>query len=87
MDSTKHLLKIDAIRISLCLSIKILHQLTKAKKSRARLEVFSRIDRLFKYLYPFITHKDEESLEYVHLVLKIIHNCADNKELHKNLLE
>ena len=87
MDSTEQLLKIDAIRISLCLSIEILCQLTEGKKTGARPEVFRRIDRLFKYLYPFITHKDEKSLEYVRLGVKIIRNCADNKDLLKNLPE
>jgi hypothetical protein len=43
----------------------------------ARKLVFNKLDRLFKYLHPFVFEKDVKSLEYVLKVIKIICNCAD----------
>ena len=39
--------------------------------------MFNKLDRLFKYLHPFVFEKDTKSLEYVLKVVTIIYNCAD----------
>ena len=65
------------------MSIEILFELTEQSQKKvfrmqiARKLVFNKLDRLFKYLHPFVFEKDVKSLEYVLKVIKIICNCAD----------
>jgi len=53
----------------------------------ARKLIFNKLDRLFKYLHPFVFEKDVKSLEYVLKVIKIICNCADQTELRTGFLK
>ena len=86
-------MKIDAIKISLCLSIQVLSLLvgTEQKQKQhskipARKDILNKIDRLYMFLLPFLKYEDKESLPYVQMVVDIIKKCASEK-LHDKIRE
>lgn len=85
------MMKIDAIRISLCLSVKALYSMTKRNKRYAcnpiiehplALELF----RFFTHYVKYSGGEDFRVLKYVVKVIKILQNCSEVASLCKSLL-
>ena len=82
-DRSTPILKIDAIKISLCLSVQVLSLLVGAEQTKskipARKDILNKIDRLYMFLVPFLKYEDKESLPYVLKVVQIIWKCTQEK--------
>jgi hypothetical protein len=71
--------KIDAIRISLCLSLKILNKLCELKKKQACILIVENAysGDLFRYMMPFLVYDDNKTLSYVMKMVSIIQQCTE----------
>ena len=72
------------MKISLCLSIKILQKLTKIKKRAACIPIISSqySNELNKFMTSFIEFKDIKTIKQVKQTIKILRNCAECTNLH-----
>lgn len=83
-DSEFTLRKIDAIRLSLCMSIKILYKITKVKKRNACSLIMDNdlSSELFKFFTPYLDHGDRTCFSQIKQAIKIICNCSEGPTLH-----
>ena len=80
--------KIDAIRYSLCLSVKALYQMTKRKKRYACNPIIENrlASELFRFFSAYVNNGDKTTIKYVRKVIKILQNCSEVASLCKTLL-
>eukprot|EP00347_Sterkiella_histriomuscorum_P023636 403333912 len=81
--------KIDAIRFSLCMTIKILYKSASTKKKLNCQNILENelSGEIFKYLTQFIENGDNSVFRQVYQVVKIIQNCAEFIQLHQLILQ
>ena len=82
-------MKSEAIRLSLCLSVKALYKMTKTKKRYACNPIVENglASELFRFFNCYVVHGDRSTLKYVKKVLKIFANCSEVASLCKGLLD
>lgn len=81
--------KMSGIRLSLCLSLRILYILSVQKKKIACQAIADNkmSSDLFQFFVPYIEHKDHSGLKQIKQVVKIIQHCVEFQQLHGAILE
>ena len=82
-------MKFEAIRMSLCLSVKVLYKMTKTKRRYACAPIVENglASELFHFFNSYVTCGDGSTLKYVRKVVKIFQNCSEVASLCKGLME
>ena len=88
-DENYELNKISGIRLSLCLSLRILYKLSVLKKKIACEAIIDNkmSQDLFQFFVPYIEFGDRSGLKQIKQVVKIIQNCAEFVQLHVAILD
>lgn len=88
-DESYELNKISGIRLSLCLSLRILYKLSVQKKKIACQAIIDNkmSQDLFLFFFPYVEYGDRSGLKQIKQVVKIIQNCAEFIQLHSAILD
>ena len=81
--------KISGIRLSLCLSLRILYKLSVQKKKVACQAIIENkmSSDLFQFFIPYVEYGDRNGFKQIKQVIKLIKNCAEFIQLHSAILE
>jgi hypothetical protein len=81
--------KISGLRLSLCLSLRILYMLSVQKKKVACQTIIENkmSQDLFQFFVPYVENGDKSGIKQIKQVVKLIKNCAEFIQLHGAILE
>lgn len=91
IEEESQLTKIDAIKVSLCLSVEALYLMTLRKKRYACVPIIehAKHTELFRFFSHYINQTngtDTDIIKYVVKVIKIFYHCAEVSSLGKTLV-